>query len=85
MLSLRNNIPDGPELKSERGGYEMFRPVLKLLKARPGGPLLEASWKGFFFIHPARVTTPESMGTAAIWSGQFSIAPLRQTGCQQCS
>lgn len=47
-------------------------PLLELLKSRPGGPLLEAPWKGSSFIHPTCVTTQNQLGTAAVWSVQFS-------------
>lgn len=47
-------------------------PLLELLKSRPGGPLLEASWKGSSFIHPTCVTTQNQLGTVAVWSVQFS-------------
>lgn len=85
VLSLRNNIPNGPELKSEMGCCEMFRPALKLFKSRPGGPLLEASWKGFFSSTQRVLPLQSLLGTAAIWSVQFSVAPPSQAGCQQCS
>lgn len=60
-------------------------PVLKLLESRPGGPLLEAYWKGSSFIHPTCVSTQSQLGTAALWAVQFSVAPLSQAGCRQCS
>lgn len=44
-------------------------PVLKLLKSRSGGPLLEASWKGFSFIHPTCVAT---QSVVLLLSGQYN-------------
>lgn len=73
-LSAKSNIPDGPaSVKwAVLGRRRSLMPLLELLKSRPGGPLLEASWKGSSFIHPTCVTTHNQLGTAAVCSVQFS-------------